>query len=160
MTQHPQTQSKNHAFNKENCRGCCQIGIHSRQIGLKKENSSISVVRERLYNVKFNTKAQIWLLNYYWLFLLEYFFSPRGALVQKAVKISLDLCKQKIDKIYFLVLWYNFHKNQLILAIWNFQNCKNHLLQSKSSQGDLQKGKKVWIFPWMFSKDVVLAVLY
>ena len=38
-----------------------------------------------LYDVKFNMNAQTWLLNHYWLFLLEYFFPPRGGLVEKAV---------------------------------------------------------------------------
>ena len=31
-----------------------------------------------LYDVKFNMNAQTWLLNHYWLFLLEYFFPSQG----------------------------------------------------------------------------------
>ena len=44
----------------------------------REESSSIFVVGERIYNVKFNMNAQTWLLNHYWLFLLEYFFSSQG----------------------------------------------------------------------------------
>ena len=43
-----------------------------------KESSSIFIVGEWIYNVKFNMNAQTWLLNHYWLFLLEYFFSSQG----------------------------------------------------------------------------------
>ena len=49
----------------------------------REESSSIFVVGERIYNVKFNMNAQTWLLDHYWL--LAYFFPSRGALVQKAV---------------------------------------------------------------------------
>ena len=31
-----------------------------------------------VYDVKFNMNAQTWLLNHYWLFLLEYFFPSQG----------------------------------------------------------------------------------
>ena len=51
----------------------------------REESSSIFIVGERIYNVKFNVNAQTWLLNHYWLFLLNFFFLPGGALVQKAV---------------------------------------------------------------------------
>ena len=44
----------------------------------REESSSIFVVGERIYNVKFNMNAQTWLLIHYWLFLLEYFFSSQG----------------------------------------------------------------------------------
>ena len=44
------------------------------------KSSSIFVVGERIYNVKFNMNAQTWLLNHYWLFLLEYLFSSQGTL--------------------------------------------------------------------------------
>ena len=45
----------------------------------KEKSSSIFVVGEKIYNVKFNMDAQTWLLNHYWLFLLEYFlFLPGG----------------------------------------------------------------------------------
>ena len=40
----------------------------------REESSSIYIVGERIYNFKFNMNAQTWLLNHYWLFLLEYFF--------------------------------------------------------------------------------------
>ena len=43
----------------------------------REESSSIFVVGERIYNVKFNMNAQTWLLIHYWLFLLEYFFSSQ-----------------------------------------------------------------------------------
>ena len=49
----------------------------------REESFSIFVVGERIYNVKFNMNAQTWLLNHYWLFLLEYFFPPRGGLGPK-----------------------------------------------------------------------------
>ena len=49
----------------------------------REESSSIFVVGERIYNVKFNMNAQTWLLIHYWLFLLEYFFPPRGGLGPK-----------------------------------------------------------------------------
>ena len=49
----------------------------------REESSSIFVVGERIYNVKFNMNAQTWLLNHYWLFLLEYFFPLRGGLGPK-----------------------------------------------------------------------------
>ena len=48
------------------------------EIQEREESSSIFVVWERIYNVKFNMNAQTWLLNHYWLFLLEYFFSSQG----------------------------------------------------------------------------------
>ena len=49
----------------------------------REESSSIFAVLERLYNVNFNMNAQTWLLNHYWLFLLEHFFPPRGGLGPK-----------------------------------------------------------------------------
>ena len=51
----------------------------------REESSLIFIVGERKYNVKFNmnANAQIWLLNHYWLFLLEHFFPPRGGLGPK-----------------------------------------------------------------------------
>ena len=49
----------------------------------REESSSIFIVGEWIYNVKFNMNAQTWLLNHYWLFLLEYFFPPRGGLGPK-----------------------------------------------------------------------------
>ena len=36
-----------------------------------------------LYDIKFNMNAQTWLLNHYWLFLLEKVFPPRGGLGPK-----------------------------------------------------------------------------
>ena len=47
------------------------------------ESSSIFTVGERKYNVKFNMNDQTWLLNHYWLFLLEYLFSSQGGLGPK-----------------------------------------------------------------------------
>ena len=49
----------------------------------REESFSIFVVGERIYNVKFNMNAQTWLLNHYWLFLLEYFFLSQGSLGPK-----------------------------------------------------------------------------
>ena len=49
----------------------------------REESSSIFVVWERIYNVKFNMNAKTWLHNHYWLFILEYFFPPRGGLGPK-----------------------------------------------------------------------------
>ena len=49
----------------------------------REENSFIFVVWERFYNMKININTQTWLLNHYWLFLLEYFFPPRGGLGPK-----------------------------------------------------------------------------
>ena len=49
----------------------------------REESFSIFVVGERIYNVKFNVNAQTWLLNHYWVFLLEYFVPPRGGLGPK-----------------------------------------------------------------------------
>ena len=49
----------------------------------REESSSLFVVGERIYNVKFNMNAQTWLLSHYWLFLLMYFFPPRGGLGPK-----------------------------------------------------------------------------
>ena len=48
------------------------------EIKERKESSSIIVVWEWIYNVKFNMNAQTWLYNHYWLFLLEYFYSSQG----------------------------------------------------------------------------------
>ena len=58
----------------------------------REESSSIIVVWERLYNVKFNMKA----LNHYWLFLLDYFFPPRGGLGQKGCVGHTPMHMQKI----------------------------------------------------------------
>ena len=49
----------------------------------REESSSIYIVGERIYNFKFNMNAQTWLLNHYWLFLLEYFFSSHWGLGAK-----------------------------------------------------------------------------
>jgi len=48
------------------------------EIKERKESSSIFVVWEWIYNVKFNMIAQTWLYNHYWLFLLEYFYFSQG----------------------------------------------------------------------------------
>ena len=50
----------------------------------REESSSIFVVWEKKHNVKFNINAQTWLLSHYWLFLLMYFFPPRGGLGPKS----------------------------------------------------------------------------
>ncbi len=49
----------------------------------REETSSIYIVGERIYNFKFNMNAQNWLLNHYWLFLFEYFFSSHWGLGAK-----------------------------------------------------------------------------
>ena len=49
----------------------------------REESSSIIVALERLFNVKFNMNAQTWLLNHYWMFLLECCFSSQGGPLSK-----------------------------------------------------------------------------
>ena len=65
----------------------------------REESSSIFVVGERIYNVKFNMNAQTWLLIHYWLFLLEYFFSSQGG------PWSKRLCRPYAYE-------FNMHRNQ------------------------------------------------
>ena len=69
----------------------------------REESSSIFVVGERIYNVKFNMNAQTWLLIHYWLFLLEYFFSSQGGLgpkgcVGRTLMVGLFIGKRVTDK--------------------------------------------------------------
>ena len=62
------------------------------------------------YNVKFNMNAQTWLLNHYWLFLLEYFFPSQGGPWAKR------LCRlYAYDESWYFNIKMNFAKIYAIL---------------------------------------------
>jgi len=75
----------------------------------REESSSIFVVGERIYNVKFNMNAQTFLLIHYWLFLLEYFFPPRGGLGPKGCVGRTLMTTIKLVN-YVEYLFYNCHR--------------------------------------------------
>ena len=77
------------------------------EIKEKDKNSLIFVVWERLYNGKFNMNAQTWLLNHYWLFLLEYLFSSPGGLGPKGCVGHMPMLPILEMPSHLM----NFHKN-------------------------------------------------
>ena len=88
----------------------------------RKKSSSVFVVWERIYNVKFNMNVQTWLLNHYWLFLLEYFYSSQGGLGPKGCVGHTPMTMMILQNISPWLMHLSSWSCNLLLSILSYVN--------------------------------------